>query len=1055
MRGAPVLMIVATPRRVVPTEGTNSDSKISYGQRGLTGERLSSHDNTSVLPSAVLAEFAASAISEELAAANIRWIEGPEAVNEFLEGTFASRQRVQSYITASNARTRSRYRHLEAGGWITYGVTLADEPATTPQIKPCCPRLDEDGDPIKYENPPGLEGRPILPDMRVRIPGGWQGTLRSSSPVVLVEGVKKAQSCIEQGTPAVALRSVTQWHSKGSRNLYPELAELCKGGREILIAFDQDPKLKTRAGVSKQAELLGNAVERAGGKARFIVWDASQGKGIDDALAALPEEDRADWLNSRASKALTPKEYRRLASVAQAKGVLAAPEPVATHISEGEYLPKLPRLTWGAAHWLSAAMNSGKTVRIGEDWVKPAIAAGWIVVVLTPLVSLGQQVAGDEDGETPEDRGWNLPHIHDYYLDANSQQALRADIRARGGIVACFNSAGRVQSLIPQDSPMLLVVDEAAQVFTDAAEGGTLKQDWANTWEAGIALMQRAAANGAIVLSEAGIDSDTIQLVERLSGAGQTIGIRHHRKAQPWDVWIDKATPLSGWRAQLLAELKAGKRILYVCTSQEEAERLEMAAKRAGIDVDRVDAKTNEAGRYRDFFKKPKPWLYKRRPQLLILTPTAKTGLSIEGGVSAEDAYFDQVWGYFPALDTDTQMQLLGRYRPPVPRFVWAPAYIAPEYGENPYGGRRELMTEAARYAAAAGFEQAPADKDNDAIHSYLAARRRRRWAQKITAADALADALEGAGHSVVLVKDGSAHKETAALWTDIKEAIARDRSDFHAGLKVDPSSHTLDWAQQILKGTDSTYEQRCRAAKVRMMARFPGLDWDSSKLWYAAAFCPKTESRGPVASGAALWAESEHIQLLWLKDASEARRVLSQRLKAAHLLPTASPRAALAAVFRPMVEALFRAGRIVPGGKAELQIKAVGLKYRAEVRQYWRLTIDESQSEEAISAKICKKFGFEVSRQDKIRHDGRQAWTYEVKASPEWLALVEARKRCLAMGTDLLEGSINKFVPPSPTDLRPDPLPRPFPPPQARGLGGDSSQPGNSHPWDLPVLAV
>ena len=71
-------------------------------------------------------------------------------------------------------------------------------------------------------------------------------------------------------------------------------------------------------------------------------------------------------------------------------------------VTEGEYLPKLPDLQKGAIHVLTAGMNSGKTVRIGADWVQAAKALDWHILILTPLNSLGQQAAND----------LSLPHIH-------------------------------------------------------------------------------------------------------------------------------------------------------------------------------------------------------------------------------------------------------------------------------------------------------------------------------------------------------------------------------------------------------------------------------------------------------------------------------------------------------------------------------------------------------------------------------------------------------------------------------------------------------------------
>lgn len=975
-----------------------------------------------------ISEFEASAISPELALANARWVEGPQAVEEFLEATIAQRQKVQSHITGGNAALIERYGFIEAGGWVAYGSSLDGSPGQVPYLKPSQPRRDEVRDRlIKYETPPDQQATPLLPILPNQ---SWAEVQASDSPLIIVEGLKSALAPIEQGYPAIALRGVTQWHRKGSSELWPELAALAKG-RLVLVAFDADEATKTRASVSRQAQQLGNAIERAGGVARFIVWPVALGKGIDDVLAMLPPESRRGWLQNAIERALTPQQYRRRATIETARAILIAPSPTAQRETTGEYLPQLPPLTHGAIHWLDANMGSGKTYRMGRDWVKAWAEAGGVTVVLSPLNSLGQQTGQD----------WQLPHIHDYGTDAASQQALQADISHRGGLVACLNSAHRVLGLIPQSAPVLLIFDEAAQTLTDAAEGGTLGGDWAARWEDVISLMQRAATGGAIALAEAGIDQATIDLVKALSGAALVRGFRHTREAAPWRVQLHKATPISGWRAELAQTLEAGQRVLYVATSQKEGRRLERWAVEAGIAAHRIDSQTNESGRYRAFFEAPEQWLYTNLPQLLILSPSGKTGLSIEGGISAEGAYFDSVWGYFPSLDTDTAMQLLGRYRPPVPRHIWAPAYIDPAPGEGPerWGIERELSAEAARYAQYGGFEQAPADSHDQALKTYLSARRQRRWAQKIQAADALGDALRAAGHGVEAIATGEKSKLMAARWGEIREQLAREDAATYAALELDPSTHTWEWANAVLRDTDSTYEQRCKAAKVRTAARFPGLDWNDAELWYQAEFCPrrnvsaKAPSSGPLAPGAALWAEAGHYGSIWAEDTAEARRVLGQRLKASHLLPQGGPRAMLAACFRPLLEKLWRRGEITPGGDTEAKIKAIALRHRAELAKYWRITVDEGQSDTAIANKIARKFGFTLARLHKLRIAGSQQWVYSIAASDTWIALVAARDAALgSTGTNSLKASITSLYHPTPQP----------------GDGGGSSDPPRAADW-------
>ena len=1019
------------------------------------------HHNTDELPTPNahwLDEFAASAISPEMARLNADWVEGGEAVAAFLEGTIAKRQKVTSYATTGTRDLLARYEFLEDGAWIAFGELAGDEPI--PYIKPVNPRWDDDRDrSLKYETPPGAQARPLFPSLTLtalkRCCDGagfdyaavllqlqsqavamrfakteaealgqftrgidrrifWPVWRALGGRSAIVEGWKKAVSLTEWGLPAACIRGVYQWHPKKAATLWPELEQLVKASRDVVVVFDQDGGLVTRRDVANQAKQLGETIAKLSKQPRFLTWNKEQGKGVDDALAALPEGDRVKWLQATIKASLTLKQQRREATLARAR-VLRNPSPLESDRStEGEYLPQLPKLKTGAIHVLNASMNAGKTYRMGLDWVGPWRAAGGVAVVLSPLNSLGQQAA----------KAIGLPHIHDYGTDRDSQSALRTDVSYSGGLVACPNSAHRIRHLIPADRPLLLIFDEAAQTLTDMAEGGTLGSEWANRWEDVIALGTQAATTGAIALIEDGIGADTLQLAKSLFKCDRSVVIQHKKQAAPWQVTISRA-PVSSWRRQLIEACEKHGPQLVVTTSQKEARRLEKILQTQGIDVVRVDSQTNEGGRHRKLFEDPDRWLKERRPQVLILSPSCKTGLSMEGGVSAEDAYFKGVWGYFPALDTDTQMQLLGRYRPAVPRHIWAPSFITPDYNEQPnkLAIADGLEKEADRYAAAAGFSQAEADPDDAAIKQFFAARLARRWAGKVAPVEALQERLEAAGHVVTVVTEGEHDDEMADLWKVTDDLIAWEDSHHRAALEIDPETHDLSWANKVLRSVDSSHENRCKAAKVKMIARFPDLDWNDPQLWYDGVFCPTTNEQRPAAPGAALWAEAGHYRELWLEDTNTAKEVLSQRLRAAHLLPTAGPKAALAALLRPLIEQQLQAGEIAPTAEAE-QVKALALQHRDDIKRYWRLDIKPEQSAIAIACKIARKFGLTTERSRRVLVGGSQVWVYSLRASATWRSLVEARKIALGGASTnslkVVPDLISKFV--LPTDTAPPP---------------------------------
>ncbi|HEY9907850.1 MAG TPA: DUF3854 domain-containing protein, partial [Thermosynechococcaceae cyanobacterium] len=422
------------------------------------------------LPITVLEEFRASAVPDRLTLANVQWVQGDEAVEVLTEHAIASVQKVSSYITEPAKQILKRYEFAKAGGWVVFGTTLGGGSGSVAYFKPKFPRLDfEKRKRIKYETTAQTEALPILPYVddetaaaiyqryRVTPLEGetfWQAVRRCNLPVGLCEGLKKALSLIAHGIPAIAIRGITQWHKKGTNQLHDAIADFATPKRHIFVVFDQDERLATRQNVTLQTLKLGTALERCGCKVSIPVWAGQLGKGIDDALYGQGESSQS-WLDFLLKVALPLTCYRQSDRVQRELEVIDKLNRLSYLVeraTEGDYLPELPRLQRSAIHVLRAAMNAGKTTRIGQDWVKWAIALGWNVLVLAPLNSLGEQTAQD----------WGLPHIHTYGTSADQQRALWADVSHSHGVVMCPDSLHRLQQQIWFfDRPLRLVLEEA------------------------------------------------------------------------------------------------------------------------------------------------------------------------------------------------------------------------------------------------------------------------------------------------------------------------------------------------------------------------------------------------------------------------------------------------------------------------------------------------------------------------------------------------------------------------------------------------------------------
>ena len=932
----------------------------------------------------LLNEFRQSAIPDRLTLANIRWIDGDAAIELLASEAIANAQRVTSYVTNPAQKILARYEFMAAGGWYAVGTTLDDSPASIPYVKPAQPRQAKEFTgfgrapkikTVKYETPLGMEATPLLPWVDPETAQAiydryhvtplenetfWQVVRRCCLPIALTEGLKKALALIAHGIPAIALRGVTQWHQKGVKSLHPVIASVLSSGQKFTIFFDQDEKLNTQKNVRQQILGLGIALKDASCKPHVALWNGAIGKGVDDALFHLGDGAQT-WLDAVVTDAIDLATYKRDSRILKALENIARLNTLTYPVeraTQGEYLPTLPELQPEAIHVLSATMNAGKTTRIGEDWVKPSVAFN---LVLSPTNATGQQTA----------HNWNLPHIHNYGTDATSQAALWADAVHRDGIVMCVESMHRIPAWL-WSKFVNLILDEANQIISGLTQGDTLGSRYSDILERFTAAARHSIQTGAIVLSEDSLPDRAVKFIQSVSGSQSVRVFTHKKEFIPWDVTLYRGQA-SGYRSQLLKTVEAGNRIIYVASSQREGKRVERAIRKLAPDrrVVRIDSDTNEGGRFTGFFEQPDQWLRENQPDILILSPSAKSGVSIEGGVSVENAYFSSVWGYFPVLDTDTHSQLLGRYRPPVPRMVFCPDFILSNGDESllsPRAIRRRLGLNASAIAGVYGVgDLLTASNDEGelmaiiqtAVMDYLAPTIAATGNQKLIAHINLAQKLRSAGHNVTceaLQKNSG----TVSQWKLITEEIERDEAVEIATAAID-HRYTLEWARKIrLGGGDVSKNDRIRAQKIIYRDQFPGVMFDCPEECYQAL----TRDYGAMARGVILQAKSENLDAAKRDDNAAVKEILSGNVKSLHRLPGGYVRALLIAQ-SGVLELLN--GEIYSNADPRCQqVKNWAVKFSSEIVYWLRLTIDDGQTPIEITHKLLKKLGLERDKTER-----------------------------------------------------------------------------------------
>ncbi|MEM1240371.1 MAG: DUF3854 domain-containing protein [Cyanobacteria bacterium P01_H01_bin.26] len=970
-----------------------------------------------------LNDFKKSGVDEDLMRANVKIESGQAALETLLGDRVAERQKNTQYATKSTAGLLKVYECIEDGMWVTR-PELGNAYA-----KPINPRPDQHkiGKVVKYEGELGKPATPIMPSVTVQalrvicqIHGlefsaaleamglsadgladrsriahdvFWDWWISTGKPVSITEGLKKALSLIAHGYPAIAVRGITQWHQKGGLTLHPELERIATAGRRVFIFFDQDTKPKTVKDVQQQTTSLGNVLEAKDCRVFCPVWKSSEGKGVDDVIYAQGE-DAHIWLEVTLTDAPTLRQYRRNAQIAKALNTLERLNHQVSYAIErdtkGEFLPQLPALTPGAIHVVNAMMNSGKTFRIGRDWVQPAIDRGEHVLWIPPLNSLGKQSATDIGGF----------HIHDRLKkDENGQINERQfweDVRKRPAVIMCPDSIGQLPDWF-WEKPVRLVLDEANQVTEHICQGNTLK----NRYSPVLTKIQEAAqqairSGGCIILSEDGIPDRAVKFWQTISGSETVRYFRHKKELEPWDCQVFSGQ-VSGFRANLLQAAKKDHPILFTSSSQRECKRVHRLLTAMGLKGHRIDSETNQSGAYNDFFSNPDAWLHEHQPDFLILSPSAKSGVSIEGNVSAKDGYFKEVWGYFPALSTDTHLQLLGRYRPAVPRFIFTPPFIQRSPLESKYSAhavKQRLLQDASEITQLTEFkgEEREISTLESEIAEYLAETQIVNGAQKQIAQAALIDRLERSGH-IVRTEKLEADKDIKQLWDETQEGIwQEDAKEFAALIPAD--GQDAKWAWDTLDSMESTRENRLMARKILWREEFPGVLFNTPEECYEALF----RDYGAMRKGVRLQTQAEFLEAVKQADSKATDDIMSATVRALHRLPKNYIRAGI--IKHLGILDMLDGSTWTNQDSRAIEIKQRALKYAKEIGYWLRLQIKTDQTPSEIVNKLIKKLGLDtkaIGRPGKRNEKRDRVWMAIGLDSPVRAKLLKASRNRLS----------------------------------------------------------
>ena len=131
---------------------------------------------------------------------------------------------------------------------------LSGEVATY-QLRADAPRINRQGKPVKYETPTRSR-------MALDVPSSIRERVRDVHvPLLITEGVKKADAAVSRGLCCVALLGVWNWRGtddQGDKRLLADFERIPWNGRRVSIVFDSD--LLEKAPVAQALLRLGRVL---------------------------------------------------------------------------------------------------------------------------------------------------------------------------------------------------------------------------------------------------------------------------------------------------------------------------------------------------------------------------------------------------------------------------------------------------------------------------------------------------------------------------------------------------------------------------------------------------------------------------------------------------------------------------------------------------------------------------------------------------------------------------------------------------------------------------
>ncbi|MBD2124564.1 plasmid replication protein, CyRepA1 family [Trichocoleus sp. FACHB-262] len=437
--------------------------------------------------------------------------------------------------------------------------------------------------------------------------------------------------------------------------------------------------------------------------------------------------------------------------------------------------------------------------------------------------------------------------------------------------------------------------------------------------------------------------------------------------------------------------LAQGEPVIAMSDTQKWVEEVEAAVLKLDQDgllpsqcIIRVDRKTSETEQIKDFMRNPNQAINDLKPTLVLLSPSAESGIDIN------IPYFKHLAFHFVYLETRSQIQLPSRYRPPIPWFGYVKNFaLNDEAGRslNPETLLKDLYRNKDQLSRLVGLAEVLAEADNTEGYEklkelldpksespdkfwlkYWAKFQARTNGARANMKAHLLEYWRAHGRTVVEIKDEKS-KHHAKLRREVREKLNLLEAQRWAATET--FDITISSALSTLESTSSTEDERRKAQKRLLEDRLPGLN-----------LTPEFLLKAVIQEQGRFLKQSE---LLWMIQHPEAaqeidRRSFIQKIeKSAFVwMPKVKQTSLVADLMqRSGYRSLLSEAEYRDSDEQVQLFKKWAIWNRDEIRRILGLTIKPEHSAITILNKFHKKLGYkpEVVRKEGGRGQQERIW--------------------------------------------------------------------------------